>query len=143
MFGNDRDRLRRQWFKAWQSHLSGRPLEPLERQIVGVLLAHPEYQPLVASEAGLNAEFPPELGQTNPFLHMGLHLAVREQLQLDRPAGIRAIWEQLMEKQTDAHHAEHLLIDCLAEQLWLAQRNGRPPDEGAYLDCVRQHTKSA
>ncbi len=142
MFGSDRDRLRHQWFEAWQAHRAGRPLEPLQRQIVGVLLAHPEYQPLFENEAALGAEYPPELGQTNPFLHMGLHLAVREQLQLDRPAGIRALWQKLMEKQMDAHEAEHLLIDCLAERLWQAQRSGTPPDETAYLDCVRSRTET-
>ncbi|WP_204318325.1 DUF1841 family protein [Serratia marcescens] len=42
-----------------------------------------------------------ELGETNPFLHMGLHLAVREQVATDRPQGIRTVYTKLIEKYQD------------------------------------------
>jgi hypothetical protein len=29
-------------------------------------------------------------------------------------------------------------MECLAEMIWQAQRNGTAPDEEAYLECVRQ-----
>ncbi len=71
---------------------------------------------------------------------MGMHLAIREQLATDRPPGLRAGYRGVVERAGDAHAAEHRIMDCLGEALWRAQRAGRPPDEAAYLDCVRRLT---
>jgi hypothetical protein len=83
-------------------------------------------------------DFTPEAGQANPFLHMGLHLAIREQVGTNRPAGIASIHSQLCRRLGDQHEAEHRMIECLAEALWLSQRTGLPPDEPAYLDALRR-----
>ncbi len=138
MFTQDRDQLRRFYLQSWEKARNGQPLEPLEREVVAVIEAHPEYHALLArGEAALGGEYPPELGQTNPFLHMGLHLALREQVGLDRPAGVRAVHTRLRLALGDAHAAEHAMMECLAEALWQAQREGRPPDEAAYLRCLQ------
>ena len=34
-------------------------------------------------------DYLPEMGDTNPFLHMSMHMAIKEQLSIDQPAGIR------------------------------------------------------
>jgi hypothetical protein len=86
----------------------------------------------------LDESFLPEGGKTNPFLHMGLHLAVREQVVTDRPAGIAEVFEQLQAKSGDRHAAEHQALDCLAEALWTAQNNNTAPDEQAYLESLRR-----
>ncbi|HHQ42715.1 MAG TPA: DUF1841 family protein [Chromatiales bacterium] len=138
LFTADRDSLRRFYLEAWRRHRAGMPLEPLEREVVAVVAEHPEYQPLLErGEAALARDYPPELGETNPFLHMGLHLAIREQAATDRPAGFRAAYAALVRRAGGAHEAEHRIMDCLVEALWRAQRAGRPPDEAAYLRCVR------
>ena len=74
----------------------------------------------------------------NPFLHMGLDLAIREQVATDRPPGIANLHADLTRRAGGAHAAEHLMIEPLAETLWEAQRNGRPPDESAYLERLRR-----
>ena len=140
-FFHDQDRgaLRRLYIEAWRKHRSGRPLEPLEHQIVTVVEQHPEYHALLEDETGVvGRDFTPEAGQSNPFLHMGLHLAIREQSATDRPAGIAAIRTQLAEHFADPHEAEHRMLERLGEALWLSQRTGRPPDENAYLESLRQ-----
>jgi hypothetical protein len=140
-FFHDQDRsgLRRLYVEAWRKHRAGRPLEPLEHQIVTVIEQHPEYHALLEDEAeALDRDFTPEAGQSNPFLHMGLHLAIREQAATDRPAGIAAIRTQLAERLADSHEAEHRMLERLAEALWLSQRTGRPPDEDAYVESLRQ-----
>jgi hypothetical protein len=137
MFGNDRESLRRQYLQAWALHRQGQPLDPLQQQIAQVLADHPEYQALVESEASLEHEYLPEFGETNPFLHMGLHLAIRDQVRTDRPAGIRERYQKLLAAYGgEAHQVEHRIIDCLAENLWQAQRQNTAPDEAAYLQCV-------
>jgi len=32
----------------------------------------------------------------------------------------------------------HLLLECLGETVWQAQRDRAAPDEEAYLDCIRR-----
>lgn len=138
LFGSDRDQLRRFWCRAWADRRAGRPLEPLQARVVAVIEDHPEYQALLEDvEAACARDWPPEGGETNPFLHMGLHLAVREQIGTDRPAGVRALYQHLQARAPDPHALEHRMMDCLAETMWRAQREGRAPDESAYLDCLR------
>jgi Domain of unknown function (DUF1841) len=140
-FFHDQDRsgLRRLYVEAWRKHRAGSPLEPLEHQIVTVIEQHPEYHALLEDQAdALGRDFTPEAGQSNPFLHMGLHLAIREQSATDRPAGIAAIRAQLVERLADPHEAEHRMLERLAEALWLSQRTGQPPDEVAYVESLRQ-----
>jgi hypothetical protein len=134
-----RDRLRGMYAEAWRRHREGLPLEPLQAQIVAVIELHPEYHAVVESGAeALARDYTPEGGTTNPFLHMGLHLAIREQVGTDRPAGIRAVHAALTRRLGDAHAAEHRMIKCLAEALWQSQASGRPPDEAAYLAALRR-----
>jgi hypothetical protein len=133
-----REQLRTTWRTAWERRQSGLPLEPLQAQIADVLEAHPEYQAFIASEAVLQQEFTPVEGRENPFLHMGLHLAIHEQVGTDRPAGIRAIHERLTRRAGSAHEAEHRMIEILATALWEAQRAGQAPDETLYLERLRQ-----
>ena len=90
------------------------------------------------SDEAREAAFTPEAGKTNPFLHMGLHLAVRDQVATDRPPGISNIFQQLVRKYSKAHEAEHRILDCLAETLWEAQNRHGPPDEQKYLEQLRE-----
>lgn len=139
MFGHDRDSLRRYYCMAWEKAQSGQPLEPLEQLIAGVIGEHPEYQPaLTAAERALGREYLPEMGETNPFLHMGMHIALQEQLGSQRPEGIVEIYQQLCRRLGDRHAVEHRMIECLGETLWEAQRSGVEPDERAYLQRLRR-----
>ena len=106
--------------------------------LVDVIAEHPEYHAVLESPDPLATEFPPEAGRTNPFLHMGLHVAVREQLSTDRPPGVRELHAKLLPRFADAHRLEHVLMECLAETLWHAQRTGMAPDEARYLSRVRR-----
>jgi hypothetical protein len=136
--GYSRDQLRRAYAQAWAKHLARAPLAPLEAQIADVIEVHPEYQNIVAdADTAVGFEQTSTLAAENPFLHMGLHLAVREQLAIDRPPGIRALAGQLQARHGDAHGAEHVLMEALGEELWTAQRDGRAPDEKHYLVLAR------
>jgi hypothetical protein len=132
-----RDELRRVYVEAWRKRRAGLPVEPLEAQVADVIALHPEYHAaLERDDEALARDYTPEGGQSNPFLHMGLHLAVRDQIATDRPAGLRQAFTSLAARLGSAHEAEHRIIECLAEAMWDAQRSGRPPDEAAYLQRV-------
>lgn len=136
IFGQDRNELRQMYSDAWQKRMDGRVLSPLETQIAQVVEEHPEYHAAITGD--LDKDFTVETGQTNPFLHMGLHLGIREQVATNRPAGISATFKALAARLGDPHAAEHRMIDCLAEVLWESQRQNRPPDEAAYLERLRK-----
>jgi hypothetical protein len=136
--GQNRDQMRRMYLEAWRKFNARAPLEPLEGQLAAVIAEHPEYVTwLEAGEAALGTEFTPEGGQQNPFLHMGLHLAIREQVATNRPAGIAEVHQKLSAR-LGVHDAEHAMLEPLAETLWDAQRQGRMPDEQAYLERLRK-----
>lgn len=138
-----RDQLRQSYADAWRKHLARAPLMPLEALIVDVLVLHPEYHALVGNPpAALGFDTPAGGAQENPFLHMGLHLAVREQISIDRPPGVRALLESLKTRLGGAHEAEHALMESLAETLWEAGRGGRAPDEGRYLELARHRLQA-
>jgi hypothetical protein len=137
IFGQDRNELRKMYVDAWKQHVAGQPMSPLEAQIAAVIAEHPEYHDAVSGE-DLDRDYTPADGHTNPFLHMGLHLGIREQVATDRPGGIAKIYATLMAREGDPHAAEHRMIDCLAETLWEAQSANRPPDEARYLDRLRR-----
>ena len=141
--GYTREQLRASYAEAWRKHLARVPLTPLESLIADVIAHHPEYQPLVGDAQAVQAFDPsPGTAAENPFLNMGLHLAIREQLSIDRPPGVRQIQQALTARLGDGHDAEHVLMEALAETLWEAQRDGQPPDERRYLDRARAHIKA-
>ena len=137
IFGQDRGELRKMYADAWQKRCDAVPMSPLEIQIADVIALHPEYHDAVMTE-DLNRDYTPEGGETNPFLHMGLHLGIREQVATNRPAGIAAIRSELTRQLGDPHAAEHQMIDCLAETLWEAQSQNSAPDEQQYLERLRR-----
>ena len=137
IFGQNRDELRQMYKDAWSKRCEQKPLSPLETQIADVIEMHPEYHGEVNSD-DLARDYSPDSGQTNPFLHMGLHLGIREQVATNRPAGIAQVFEKLASRVGDVHAAEHEMIECLAETLWEAQRDNRPPDEAGYLERLQQ-----
>jgi Domain of unknown function (DUF1841) len=137
--GQSREQLRRMYLDTWRKFTQRLPLEPLEAQVAAVITEHPEYVPwLESTDDALTAEFTPESGQQNPFLHMGLHLAIREQVATNRPKGVAVVHETLSKRLGTPHDAEHAMLEPLAQTLWEAQRSGRPPDEQAYLERLRQ-----
>jgi Domain of unknown function (DUF1841) len=133
-----RDALRATWREAWRKWRERIPMQALEAQIADVIAAHPEYQPLLQSEASVQQDFPGQDGHGNPFLHMGLHLALREQLATNRPPGIVAIHRRLIASLASEHAAEHRMMEALAGVLWDAQRAGRDADDAVYLERLRQ-----
>lgn len=144
LHSQDRNQTRRFFYQVWQKKTAGQPLEPLETMIAQVIEQHPEYHTLLQDPDNMLAlDYTPEQGKTNPFLHMGMHIAIQEQLSADRPAGIRKLYQRVCRRFPDSHEAEHRISEILAEILWEAQRDGRMPDETRYLQKLKKLTKTA
>ena len=139
LFNPSRDQVRQFFFDCWARYQARQPLSDLEKLALEVIHMHPEYQAVLdAPERSREQEYFPEMGETNPFLHMSLHLSILEQLAIDQPPGIVAAHAALLRKHGDAMQAQHDLMDCLAETVWRAQRDRQPPDAAAYLQCMQQ-----
>ncbi|MEO8157647.1 MAG: DUF1841 family protein [Betaproteobacteria bacterium] len=139
MFNPSRADVRNFFYDTWRKYRSQVPLEGLERTAIEIILLHPEHHGLL-DDAQRNRErdFPPEYGAVNPFLHLSLHLAIAEQLSIDQPRGISAAFCELAGRATSEHDALHVLLECLGETVWRAQRDHAAPDEAAYLECIRR-----
>jgi hypothetical protein len=143
MFTPSQADVRRFFCSVYARSLSGQPLEALETIASQWLAEHPEYHAEFAdAEGALAKTYATEEGQTNPFLHLSMHLSISEQCSIDQPRGIRQAVELLTARRDSLHDAHHEAMECLGQMVWESQRAGRPPDGDAYIACVqRQATR--
>ena len=138
LFNPSRDEVRQFFCEAWQKHINQSVLTPLETLACKWIEQHPEYHStLNHPDQAFQQEFTPEQGTSNPFLHLSMHLALREQVGTNRPTGIAAVHAKLASRH-GAHAAEHRMMEMLGRALWEAQCAGRAPDETAYLESLRK-----
>ena len=139
MFSQDRSQLRKIFFDAWNNHLKGHPATPMDKIIVNIINLHPEYHSMLSNENdNIDKDYLPDDGQTNPFLHMAMHISIHEQLSTQRPVQITDLYQQLLNKYHDPHTVEHHMMECLGQMIWQAQRDNTLPDESHYLDCLQK-----
>jgi hypothetical protein len=137
IFNPSRDKARQLFFETWRKYKQREMLSAMEDMALEVILQHPEYHALLDDvEHYQDKDYLPEMGETNPFLHMGMHIAIKEQLSIDQPAGIRVRFERLLKKTGNEHTAMHQVMECLAEMIWQAQRNQTTYDVMVYFECL-------
>ncbi len=138
MFNPSRDQARDFLFEAWQKFNVHAPLTSLEKIAVDIIAKHPEYHALFARrDQFVDRDYAPEHGETNPFLHISMHIAIQEQIAIDQPRGIRDAHQKLTAKLDSALIAEHEIMDCLAEMIWQAQQTKSAPNASIYIKCVQ------
>ncbi len=139
MFNPSQHDVRRFFCEAHAKHAAAQTLTPMETLAAQWIAQHPEYHAALADvQAALASTYRVEDGQTNPFLHLSMHLTLTEQIAIDQPHGIRQAVELLAARLGSEHAAHHQAMECLGEMVWASQRSGLPPDGHAYLDCVRR-----
>lgn len=137
MFNPSRDQVRQFFFDVWAKYRAGQPLAGAEQPALDAVLAHPEYHPILDQpDRYIERDYLPEFGETNPFLHLSMHLAITEQISVDQPPGIRTRYQQLLQQLVDPMAAQHAVMDCLAEMIWQVQRHNTTFDSTAYLLCL-------
>jgi len=140
MFNPSRDEVRELFFGAWRSYRQGTPLTGVQGVALDVILQHPEYHAMLDDpDRYRDREY---VDESNPFLHMSLHLALEEQLSIDQPPGIAQRFQVLVSKFRGRHEALHQALECLAETVWRAQRDQAPPDAAAYLSCLERRGRT-
>ncbi|MCE3269521.1 MAG: hypothetical protein K0R49_1775 [Burkholderiales bacterium] len=138
MFNPTSADVRNFFFDVFSKAEQNLPLSDLEKIAYSVIIQHPEYHEVLKNrDKYLNFQYTPEMGQTNPFLHLSLHLTIIEQLSINQPPGICDLYKQMCIKFGDEHKASHEIIDCLGEMIHQAQRNNASPDVNIYFTCIR------
>ena len=135
MFSSDRSAQRKFLAKSWEKYKTNQLLEPLELQLANIIAKHPEYQEIINN---LDTEYFPEQGKINPFLHINLHLSLQDQLDLDQPKGIKEIYNSLLKKIKDTHRVEHIMMEQIAEMIFISQKNNKPMDQEQYLRSLKE-----
>ena len=139
LYNPSRDQARQFLFDAWAKFQQHSTLSDLEKIAVEVIQMHPEYHNILGSpERYMAQQYFPEMGVTNPFLHLSLHLSVIEQISINQPVGITQVYDKLLQKYNDKHLAQHDLLECLAETIWQAQHNNAPLNGTDYLNLLKQ-----
>ena len=143
LFNPSRDQVRQFFFDTWAKFNQQQALSDLEKIAIQTIQMHPEYHAVLdAPERFMEQAYFPEMGETNPFLHMSLHLSILEQININQPTGIAPTYAQLKLKHQDAHMAQHDLMDCLAETIWQAQRSGQGLDLATYLQLIQDKAQA-
>lgn len=137
MYNLSRYQSRQFFFNTWYKYNHQEVLSDMEEIALDIVLLHPEYHYILDdTDRYHDKDYPPEMGTTNPFLHMSMHIAITEQLSIDQPPGIRDRFDRLQKKNKDKHETMHQFMECLAEMLWQAQRSQSTPDASIYFECL-------
>lgn len=140
MYNPSREQARNFFLQSWHKAQTSQPLAQMEQIAARLIAEHPEYHAALSQHNALERDYPVEAGQTNPFLHLSLHLAIEEQLSIDQPPGIRAAYQTLAARLGE-HEAQHHILEALAETLHTAQRTGTAPDATAYLTRIHRENQ--
>lgn len=142
MFTPSQDDVRRFFCETYRKSQVREILTPLESIAADWINQHPEYHNVFSDlDSALAADYSVTQGQTNPFLHLSMHLTISEQISVDQPAGVRFAFQRLAQKTNSEHDAHHQIMECLGEMIWTSQRTGMPPDGAAYIDALNQRAR--
>jgi len=67
----------------------------MQEVVANIVELHPEYHQLLEEEDVVYQDYSAETGESNPFLHMSMHIALHEQISTDRPSGINDCYQKL------------------------------------------------
>jgi hypothetical protein len=139
IFNPSREEVRRFFCDTWKKKTENHILTPMETLASDWMVQHPEYHTSLANpEDAVAQDYTPERGETNPFLHLSMHLSISEQISIDQPLGIKAIAEKLTKKLGSEHEAQHAMMECLGQVMWEAQREGQPLSPEKYLEALQK-----
>ena len=140
MFSPSQEDVRRFFYAVYEKSLRNAPMEAIETLASQWIAEHPAYHAEFANvEAALAKVYTNTQGQSNPFLHLSMHLSISEQCSIDQPRGIRQAVELLTHRRNSLHDAHHETMECLGKMLEESQSAGRAPDGDAYIACVQRH----
>ena len=139
MFNPSQHDVRRFFCDTYRKILERSILTPLETIAADWIRQHPEYAEAFSDvDKALEADYRVDQGQTNPFLHLSMHLSIAEQISINQPVGIQPAFIRLARLKQSEHEAHHAMMECLGAMIWESQRHGHPFDGAAYVAEVNK-----
>ena len=90
MFNPSQEDVRRFFCAVYAKSQNAQPMDAIETLAGQWIAEHPQYHAdLGDEEAAISRVYAEGSGQTNPFLHLSMHLSISEQCSIDQPRGIR------------------------------------------------------
>ncbi len=143
MFNPSQQDVRRFFCETFRKFHAKEILTPLEAIASDWINQHSEYDEVLSDlDTALHANYSIDQGNSNPFLHLSMHLSIAEQIAVDQPRGVRQTFDVLSTKLNSQHEAHHEMMECLGTMIWNSQRNGLPPDGEAYIEALRKRASS-
>ncbi|MEC7030231.1 MAG: DUF1841 family protein [Pseudomonadota bacterium] len=114
---------------TWHRFQQGAKLSDFEMRLAGVMQHYPNYTERLhlLQEGGEPGKY-----SDNPFLLMGAHFEVGEQIAQDRPGGVRAVYQRLVGLHGEVG-AQLLMRDVLIDLLSESYSKGEVPDYSLYI----------
>ncbi len=106
--------VRSYFYTTWLKYKNKVILTDLEIMMCDCIMMHPEYHHILNDATCLDKDFYIE---HNPFIHFSLHLSIIEQVKIDQPNGITAIYNIILQKYKDEHKVQHIMIECLQKAI--------------------------
>lgn len=143
MFNPSQQDVRRFFCETFRKFHAKEILTPLETIASDWIRLHSEYDEVLSDlDTALHANYSMDQGNSNPFLHLSMHLSIAEQIAVDQPRGVRTAFEMLTSKLNSQHEAHHEIMEYLGTMIWNSQRSGLPPDGEAYIEALRKRASS-
>ena len=143
MFKPSQQDVRRFFCETFRKFHAKEILTPLEVIASDWINQHSEYNAVLRDpETAIHANYSIDQANSNPFLHLSMHLSISEQITVDQPRGVRAAFNILASKLNSQHEAHHEIMECLGTMIWNSQRNNLPPDGQAYIEALRKRVDS-
>jgi hypothetical protein len=139
IFNPTREEVRRFFCDTWAKKTQNHILTPMESLASDWMLQHPEYHAILTDpENSISQDYTPERGESNPFLHLSMHVSISEQISIDQPQGIQVILGKLAQRLGSEHEAQHAMMECLGQVMWEAQREGQALSPEKYLEALKK-----
>jgi Domain of unknown function (DUF1841) len=139
-----KDEVRKIWCEVYTKSMNSGELTEMEAAMASIIALHPEYEWVLGEVAvAVTHEFSIDCWESNPFLHLSLHLAIAEQLKSGGQNDVHEVFAEMAVLADSRHEAEHFAMGCLAASISESRRKRTALTTDNYLKLLRQKLEDA
>jgi len=128
---------------TWEMAMAGAELEGEDATMAEVLKQHPEYFDLWEQVDTLPPGEEVLRDGVNPFVHVGIHQTVENQIANHNPPQTAETLEALMRAGYTRHEAVHAIGAIVSDEIFAILKDNRPFNETSYAKALRALARTA